>query len=83
MSNEKIPLRKDVPSEYKWDLTKLYKTEKDWEEDLKKIPDLTKKFMAFKGHPEIVPTHLVYNDSYYKFRSALGECRQGCHDKNS
>lgn len=50
MSNEKIPLRKDVPSEYKWDLTKLYKTEKDWEEDLKKIPDLTKKFMAFKGH---------------------------------
>lgn len=49
MSNEKIPLRKDVPNEYKWDLTKLYKTENEWENDLKKIPELTKKFVSYKG----------------------------------
>ena len=49
MSNEKIPLRKDVPQEFKWDLTKLYKTESDWEKDLSKIPEFTKKFVEFKG----------------------------------
>lgn len=49
MSNEKIPLRKDVPQEFKWDLTKLYNTESDWEKDLSKIPEFTKKFVEFKG----------------------------------
>ena len=49
MSNEKIPLRKDVPAEHKWDLTQLYKTESDWEADLARIPSFTEKFVAFKG----------------------------------
>lgn len=49
MSTEKIPLRKDVPAEHKWDLTQLYKSESDWEADLKKIPEFTEKMVAFKG----------------------------------
>lgn len=49
MSNEKIPLRKDVPAEHKWDLTKLYKDEAEWEADLARIPSLTEKFVVFKG----------------------------------
>ncbi len=49
MSNETIPLRKDVPAEYKWDLTQLYKDESDWEADLNRIPGLTAEFTAFKG----------------------------------
>lgn len=49
MSNETIPLRKDVPAEYKWDLTQLYKDESEWESDLNRIPDLTAEFTAFKG----------------------------------
>ena len=49
MSTEKIPLRKDVPAEHKWDLTRLYKSESDWEADLKKIPEFTEKMVAFKG----------------------------------
>ena len=32
-----IPLRKDVNTQDKWDLTSLYKTENDWEVDLKKM----------------------------------------------
>lgn len=49
MSNETIPLRKDVPAEYKWDLTQLYKDESEWESDLNRIPDLTAQFTSFKG----------------------------------
>ncbi len=49
MSNETIPSRKDVPQEYKWDLSVLYKSDDEWEKDLKSIPDLTKNFMSFKG----------------------------------
>ncbi len=49
MKDETIPLRKDVPAEYKWDLTQLYKTDDEWEADLKKIPSLVKTFASFKG----------------------------------
>ncbi len=49
MSNETIPLRKDVPAADKWDLTILYKNDSDWETDLGKIPAMTEKVLAFKG----------------------------------
>src|SRR5574344_290122 len=49
MKTETIPLRKDVPASDKWDLTKLYKSDKDWEADLKKISSLTKKVASYKG----------------------------------
>lgn len=49
MKDEIIPLRKDVPQEYKWDLTKLYNSDSEWEADLAKIPELTKKLCEFKG----------------------------------
>ncbi|MBQ9538141.1 MAG: oligoendopeptidase F [Treponema sp.] len=50
MSEENIPLRKDVPASDKWDLTVLYKSHDDWEAELKTIPSLTEKFMSYKGH---------------------------------
>ncbi len=49
MNNETIPLRKDVPIEFKWDLTQLYKNDDEWENDLKRIPELTKNFCKYKG----------------------------------
>src|SRR5574344_167482 len=49
MKTETIPLRKDVPASDKWDLTKLYKSDKDWEANLKKISSLTKKVASYKG----------------------------------
>lgn len=48
MKDETIPLRKDIPAEYKWDLTQLYKTDEEWEADLKKIPSLVKKFFIIQ-----------------------------------
>lgn len=48
MSN-KIPKRSEVPAGDKWDLSSIYKSNEQWEEELKKIPALTEKVVAFKG----------------------------------
>lgn len=48
MSN-KIPKRSEVPAGDKWDLSSIYKSNEQWEEELKKIPSLTEKVVAFKG----------------------------------
>ncbi|MBR6155024.1 MAG: oligoendopeptidase F [Treponema sp.] len=49
MSKETIPLRKDVPAEYKWDLSSIYKSDDEWEADLKAIPVATEKLASYKG----------------------------------
>lgn len=41
--------RKDVPSEFKWDLTTLYKSDEEWEKALASLESLTAKTAAFKG----------------------------------
>ena len=48
-TQKEIPARKDVPAQYKWDLTKIYANDAEWEKDLKRIPELTEKVVAFKG----------------------------------
>ena len=44
-----IPARKDVPAKDKWNLSSIYKSDDEWEADLKKIPEVTKKVAAYKG----------------------------------
>lgn len=48
MSN-KIPKRSEVPASDKWDLSSIYKSNEQWEDELKKLPALTEKVVAFKG----------------------------------
>lgn len=48
MSN-KIPKRSEVPASDKWDLSSIYKSNDQWEDELKKLPALTEKVVAFKG----------------------------------
>lgn len=48
MSN-KIPKRSEVPASDKWNLSSIYKSNEQWEEELKKLPSLTEKITAFKG----------------------------------
>lgn len=48
MSN-KIPKRSEVPASDKWDLSSIYKSNDQWEDELKKLPVLTEKVVAFKG----------------------------------
>lgn len=47
--NNKIPKRSEVPESDKWDLSSIYKSNEEWEEELKKIPSLTEKVTVFKG----------------------------------
>ena len=44
-----IPTRNEVNQNDKWDLTSLYKTEKDWETDLQKITEYADKIAGFQG----------------------------------
>ena len=44
-----IPARKDVPAKDKWNLSSIYKSDEQWEEELKKIPEFSKKVLQFKG----------------------------------
>lgn len=49
MEKDTIPLRKDVPAEYKWDLTQIYKNEDEWEADLAAVEGAVQKLVSFKG----------------------------------
>ncbi len=49
MSNATIPERKDVAPENQWDLSTIYKSNEEWEADLKKIPELSRKVTEYKG----------------------------------
>ena len=49
MCAKTIPARKDVPAKDKWNLSSIYKSDDEWEEALKSLPELTKKAAAYKG----------------------------------
>ena len=42
--------REEVPNEYKWDLSKIYKNEDEISNDIKLVNDLTKKILKYKSH---------------------------------
>ena len=71
MSNE-IPCRKDVPKEYKWDLSTLYAADNDWEKALESISDLTEDFVSYRGSLSKSPqTLLKALKSYEKLNKVL------------
>jgi oligoendopeptidase F len=41
--------REEIPEKYKWDLKVFYKSESDFEKDIKKIKSLSKKLIKMKG----------------------------------
>ena len=49
MTQHSVPLRKDVPSSDKWDLSSLFASDGDWEKALSEIETLTEKAAAYKG----------------------------------
>ena len=48
-SNLEIPLRSEIDSKYKWDLTAVYESDSAWELDLEKLKELYPKMSSFKG----------------------------------
>ena len=53
--------RKEVPNEYKWDLSKMYKDSKVIEKDIDRVNELTPKILEFKSHI------MDNSDSLYNF----------------
>lgn len=49
MDSTKIVSRSEVSQEDKWDLTSLFKSQKDWEDALLKIEPMAKKLAALQG----------------------------------
>ena len=45
--SEKIRERKDVPASDKWNLSSIFKSDDEWEADLKAIPVATEKLVSF------------------------------------
>ncbi len=46
---ETVKKRSEIEEKYKWDLTRIYKTEEEWEQDLQKLNTLIEKIPSFKG----------------------------------
>ncbi|MBP5156757.1 MAG: oligoendopeptidase F family protein [Treponema sp.] len=70
MSEENIPLRKDIPASDRWDLTALYADDRECKADLDEIPALTEKLLSFKGHladgPETLQEALKVREAAYR-----------------
>lgn len=49
MTNIYYEDRKDIPVEYTWDLSAMYKDKSQWEEDIKTALELAGKLSSFKG----------------------------------
>ncbi len=49
MKTNDILERKDIPAKDKWDLSSLYKSDSEWEQDLKELFPLIEKIGDFKG----------------------------------
>lgn len=49
MKTNTILDRKDVPAKDKWNLSSLYNSDSEWEQDLKELAPLVEKIVQFKG----------------------------------
>ncbi|UFJ60515.1 oligoendopeptidase F [Anoxybacillus sediminis] len=50
MNNSKtLPKRSEIPAEYKWRLEDIYKSDADWENDVRKVKEMAEQIAAKKG----------------------------------
>jgi oligoendopeptidase F len=42
--------REEVPNEYKWDLSKMYKSNEEVEKDIEEVKKITKEILEYKSH---------------------------------
>jgi oligoendopeptidase F len=69
LSQTKLPERESIPEKYKWDLTKIYMTEKEWEKDYQK---LKKKKEEYKKYKDIF---LQNENIFYEYLKFDGEIK--------
>ena len=59
---ERIPQRKDIPQEHRWDLTPLFRSDTEWENLYREVEGIIGKYRSFHG---------TLGESLEKFRAAL------------
>jgi len=71
-----IPLRKDVPAEARWDLSKLSPDEASWDADLKRLEAMIPKAEALRGSLAVssdsLYAALAFNKEYSMLEERLG-----------
>jgi len=79
-SSEKIPKRNQVPTQYCWDLSKLFKNSEHWDEGLKKFEAMIPTAESFKGKlgksPENLLACLEFNRQSGILAESLGNYAQ-------
>jgi oligoendopeptidase F len=48
-NSKTLPKRSEIPAEYKWRLEDIYKSDADWENDVRKVKELAEQIAAKKG----------------------------------
>ncbi len=77
MANQhEIPARKDVPAADRWDLSRLSKSDTDWEVDLKAFESMMDRIPAFRGtlalSSDSLYSALFFNKEYSMLDERLG-----------
>ncbi len=47
---EKLKTRDEIEDKYKWDLTRIYENDEEWEKDYQKVWDLSDRYKNFEGN---------------------------------
>lgn len=68
--------RKDIDNKYKWDLTYLYPSFKEWNKDAKKLPKMIEKIDEYRGHLLDSPTKLL---EFYRYTQEVEEIIEKLH----
>ncbi|NNV02090.1 MAG: oligoendopeptidase F [Brevibacillus sp.] len=48
-NSKTLPKRSEIPAEYKWRLEDIYKSDADWENDVRKVKEMAEQIAAKKG----------------------------------
>jgi len=59
LDSASIKSRDQIEEKYKWDLTHIYKTEEEWENDFKWVKDNLNRYSSFEGKLASVPGMLL------------------------
>ena len=75
MTEKKIPLRRDIPAKYKWNIKSVYLNRHQWESDFKQLSGLMNKAQDYKGHlaegPQVLLDCILYQEQIGKYIDKL------------
>ncbi|MCD6520492.1 MAG: oligoendopeptidase F family protein, partial [Anaerolineae bacterium] len=71
--------RQDIPSRYKWDLSTIFPSDQDWEDEIKRVTALIEKLPSFQGQLSEPNTLLRWLKTWEELFRTLGKIRIYAH----